>query len=172
MKTGDEITSPRCALCMVTGMCPKTATREALVLTESIKDNILAAGYDKIKKGILLLPKDCNAYVNKQKETLSIKCASITQDVQYLSGGNKQKVVSVNGSAATAIILILDCPTRGVDIGVKAAMYQLIYQMKKRRKVYRHYLRGASGADRHERPADYLKGRQPVGEFFRSEKAQ
>ena len=63
-------------------------------------------------------------------ESLSIKCASIEQNVQYLSGGNKHKVVFGKWIGRDGDILILDCPTRGVDIGVKAAMYQLIEDMK------------------------------------------
>lgn len=134
IKSGNAITSPRQALLLGYGYVSKNRDQEALVLTESIQDNILAAGYDKICKGPFLLPKDCRAYVNKQKESLSIKCASITQDVQYLSGGNKQKVVFGKWVGRDCDILILDCPTRGVDIGVKAAMYQLIYQMKREGK--------------------------------------
>lgn len=134
MKTGDAITSPRGALLHGYGYVSKNRDQEALVLTESIQDNILAAGYDKLQKGPFLFPKDCKEYVNRQKEALSIKCASITQDVQYLSGGNKQKVVFGKWVGRDCDILILDCPTRGVDIGVKAAMYQLIYKMKQEGK--------------------------------------
>ena len=72
----------------------------------------------------------------KQKEDLMIKCRSIEQSVSELSGGNKQKVVFGKWIGAGSDILILDCPTRGVDIGVKQAMYQLIYQMKKEGKSF------------------------------------
>ena len=51
------------------------------------------------------------------------------QAVQYLSGGNKQKVVFGKWVGRQSDILILDCPTRGVDIGVKQAMYQLMEDM-------------------------------------------
>ena len=51
--------------------------------------------------------------------------------VNTQSGGNKQKVVFGKWIGADSRILIVDCPTRGIDIGVKAAMYQLIYKMKK-----------------------------------------
>ena len=68
---------------------------------------------------------------NKQVEKMSIKCREITQDVRDLSGGNKQKVVFGKWLGNESEILILDCPTRGIDIGVKAFMYQLMYQLKK-----------------------------------------
>ena len=134
MKTGDRIDSPLTAKRHGYGYVSKNRDKEALVLAESISDNIMAAGFDKVAKGVFLLPKDSRDYVNQQKESLSIKCASITQDVQYLSGGNKQKVVFGKWVGRDCSVLILDCPTRGVDIGVKAAMYQLINRMKKEGK--------------------------------------
>ncbi len=131
MKTGDEITSPRNALKHGYGYVSKNRDTEALVLTESIADNILAAGFDKLQKGIFLSPSKCKKYVVAQRDSLSIKCASIKQDVQHLSGGNKQKVVFGKWIGRDCDILILDCPTRGVDIGVKQSMYHLINEMKK-----------------------------------------
>lgn len=130
--SGDEITSARAALLHGFGYVSKDRDKEALVLTESIADNIMAAGFDRVQKGIFLLPKDVQRYVDKQIEDLSIKCASPTQDVQYLSGGNKQKVVFGKWVGRDCDILVLDCPTRGVDIGVKAAMYHLIDEMRKK----------------------------------------
>ena len=168
MKTGDTITSPRGALLHGYGYESKDRDQEALVLTESIRDNILAAGYDKIQKGFFLMPKDCTEYVNRQKEALSIKCASIQQDVQYLSGGNKQKVVFGKWVGRDCDVLILDCPTRGVDIGVKAAMYQLIYKMKQEGKsivMISEELQELIGmSDR----LIILKDGHQSGEFFRS----
>jgi ribose transport system ATP-binding protein len=73
--------------------------------------------------------------VSRQVDSLSIKCASIEQNVQYLSGGNKQKVAFGKWLGRDCDILILDCPTRGVDIGVKAAMYALMDEMRRRGKT-------------------------------------
>ena len=132
--TGDAIDSPLTAKRHGYGYVSKDRDKEALVLAESIQDNIMAAGYDKLQKGIFLMPGDTKKYVNDLRQSLSIKCASITQDVQFLSGGNKQKVVFGKWVGRDCRVLILDCPTRGVDIGVKAAMYQLINKMKKEGK--------------------------------------
>jgi len=133
-KTGACIKSARSALLHGYGYVSKDRDKEALVLNESIQNNILAAGYDQVRRGPFLLPGDKKAYVNKQIEDLSIKCASPSQDVQYLSGGNKQKVVFGKWVGRDCDVLILDCPTRGVDIGVKAAMYQLMNRMKQEGK--------------------------------------
>ena len=59
----------------------------------------------------------------------------ITQDVRDLSGGNKQKVVFGKWLGNESDIFILDCPTRGIDIGVKAFMYQLMYKLKQEGKA-------------------------------------
>ena len=58
----------------------------------------------------------------------------LMQRVRELSGGNKQKVVFAKWIGNKSDILILDCPTRGIDIGVKVAMYQLMYRLKKEGK--------------------------------------
>ena len=70
----------------------------------------------------------------EQIESLEIKCQNEEQYVNALSGGNKQKVAFGKWVGRDSRILILDCPTRGVDIGVKQAMYQLMYRMKQEGK--------------------------------------
>ena len=65
---------------------------------------------------------------------MSTKCVSGKQLCNQLSGGNKQKVAFSKWLAAGSDILIMDCPTRGIDIGVKAAMYKLIYQLRQEGK--------------------------------------
>ena len=134
--SGEKITSPMSALKHQIGYVSKNRDVEALVLTASIRDNIIAAAFDKVtSSGGFIFPKSEKKYVNKQIDFLGIKCASVNQNVQYLSGGNKQKVVFGKWVGRDCDILILDCPTRGVDVGVKAAMYDLIYEMKQQGKA-------------------------------------
>ena len=71
----------------------------------------------------------------KQIKDLSIKCSDGDQLTSQLSGGNKQKVVFGKWIGCGSEILILDCPTRGVDIGVKQSMYQLMMELKKEGKA-------------------------------------
>ena len=66
---------------------------------------------------------------------MRIKCHSGKQLVNTLSGGNKQKVSFAKWYAKGSDVIIMDCPTRGVDIGVKQSMYMLIEQMKKEGKA-------------------------------------
>ena len=113
------------------GYVSKNRDTESLELNASIYANIASTGYDKNTTGPFISGRKERGYVDKQIKALMIKCQDAHQPVRALSGGNKQKVVFGKWCADDADILILDCPTRGVDIGVKAAMYQLIYEMKK-----------------------------------------
>ena len=113
------------------GYIPKDREREGLVLTSSIRDNIMLDSYNKVKKGIVITRGSEKKLVNEQVEKLHIKLASINQAVVYLSGGNKQKVVIGKWTANDAQVILMDCPTRGIDIGAKAAIYELMESFKK-----------------------------------------
>ncbi|MDY5441680.1 MAG: ATP-binding cassette domain-containing protein [Candidatus Enteromonas sp.] len=117
------------------GYLSKNRDVEALALKASIFDNIAIASINNIAKAnFLVFKKDETKLVNEQVRSLSIKCNSAEQLVSTLSGGNKQKVSLAKWIANDSEILILDCPTRGVDIGVKQFIYQLLYRMKKEGK--------------------------------------
>lgn len=113
------------------GYTSKDRDYESLVLQASVMDNIASGGLDKIARHGLIFSKDEKNYVDRQIRDLEIKCVDRNQYVSALSGGNKQKVVFGKWIGRDANVLILDCPTRGIDIGVKQMMYQLIAQMKK-----------------------------------------
>lgn len=132
---GIAITSESVAMKGQLGYVSKDRDTESLCLTASIQDNIAIGGLEQfaVKKN-LLFPKRENAYVDRQIEALSVKCAGREQQVSQLSGGNKQKVVFGKWIGRESQILILDCPTRGVDIGVKRAMYQLMTELKRQGK--------------------------------------
>jgi ribose transport system ATP-binding protein len=118
------------------GYVSKDRDNESLVLSASVKDNIAIAGLNIFSIGnFLVLFNKENKYVEEQIKSLSIKCSDRDQVVQTLSGGNKQKVVFGKWVGCDSKVLILDCPTRGVDIGVKQAMYQLMTRLKNEGKT-------------------------------------
>lgn len=128
---GTAITSESVAMKERQGYVSKDRDTESLCLTASIQDNIAIGGLEQFTvKKFLLFPKKEKAYVDRQIEALSVKCAGREQQVSQLSGGNKQKVVFGKWIGRDSQVLILDCPTRGVDIGVKRAMYQLMTELK------------------------------------------
>lgn len=113
----------------------KDRDRESLALDASIAENIASAGLDVNRiAGLLYSPRKERAYVRAQSDRLKIKCTSADQAVRALSGGNKQKVVFGKWFAKECEIYIMDCPTRGINIGIKQEIYRLIYEMKKQGK--------------------------------------
>jgi len=113
------------------GYLSKNRDVEALALKTSIFDNIAIASINNIAKYNFLVTKGSEKkLVDRQVRELQIKYNSADQLVSTLSGGNKQKVSFAKWIANDSEILILDCPTRGVDIGVKQFIYQLLYKMK------------------------------------------
>ena len=118
------------------GYVSKDRDVESLALTASIKDNIAIGGMECYAIGNFLVwdPLE-KKYVDEQIQSLSIKCSDRNQTTGTLSGGNKQKVVFGKWVGRGSEILILDCPTRGVDIGVKQAMYQLMVKLKSEGKA-------------------------------------
>ncbi len=131
---GTAVTSEKAAMAHKIGYVSKDRDTEALNMDASILDNISVAGLDKIARHGVITKKNERRLVDGQIRSLSIKCREPKQAVAELSGGNKQKVVFGKWIGCDSEILILDCPTRGVDIGVKQAMYQLIYRMKQEGK--------------------------------------
>ncbi|MCI2069328.1 MAG: sugar ABC transporter ATP-binding protein [Bacilli bacterium] len=118
------------------GYVAKDRDLESLNMQMSIRDNVAVAGLNLIatKQGLITNRRE-KAYVKTNIDALSTKCYSIDQGVRQLSGGNKQKVVFAKWLGCKSDIMILDCPTRGIDVGVKQTMYQLIYKMKKEGKT-------------------------------------
>jgi ribose transport system ATP-binding protein len=131
-KSGSVIDRPKTAINNRIGYVSKDRDTESLSLGASIRDNIASTGYQLNNLfGPFLSARKEKKYVDEQITALSLKCASMYHSVDTLSGGNKQKVAFGKWLACDANILILDCPTRGIDVGVKTAMYSLLYEMKK-----------------------------------------
>jgi ABC-type sugar transport system, ATPase component len=125
------VTDHRMAIENGIGYVSKNRDQEGLMLSASIKDNICLTSYNELSKGIYVSPKSESALAKKGAARLNVKMNSIEQTVMDLSGGNKQKVVLSKWLSKGSRILILDCPTRGIDVGVKAAVYVLLQELKK-----------------------------------------
>ena len=133
---GVKITNETVAMRESFGYVSKDRDVESLSLNASIRDNIAIAGMERYAvKNFLMLNGKEKEYVDKQISGLSIKCADRDQQTSQLSGGNKQKVVFGKWIGRGSEVLILDCPTRGVDIGVKHAMYRLMTELKNEGKA-------------------------------------
>jgi len=132
---GVEIKSPMDAIRSKIAYMSKDRDNESLAKTMSIKDNICIVSIKKIKKQGYITKKNERNFVRKWADPLDIKMNNIDQFVMQLSGGNKQKVVLAKWMGFEPDIYIMDCPTRGIDVGVKAAIYEIIEMLKKKGKA-------------------------------------
>ncbi len=100
-----------------------------LILTESICKNTTSANPEKISKNFIIDFDKERMYSEKMAKEMHTKCATVMEDVGNLSGGNMQKVLLGKWLFAEPDILILDEPTRGIDVGAKYEIYCVINQM-------------------------------------------
>jgi ribose transport system ATP-binding protein len=108
------------------GMVSEDRKREGLALGLSIADNITMSRLSGLGPGRFVLPSRQRAAAMPWVNRIPIKCASPAQRVSALSGGNQQKVAIARLLHADVDVLLLDEPTRGIDVGSKAQIYQLI----------------------------------------------
>lgn len=113
----------------------KNRDTEALMSGGNITDNLCLASLPRMQKFGFIPPKKEKEMVAKWRDMLSIKMQDEKQFVMYLSGGNKQKVSIAKWLASEADVYIFDCPTRGIDIGVKSDIYKLLTDLKNRGKA-------------------------------------
>lgn len=103
--------------------------RYGLVLDEDIKKNISLASLDRISKYTIVNENEEIKFAEKYKSDLKIKAPSIEQKTGNLSGGNQQKVVVGKWLMTMPKVLILDEPTRGIDVGGKLEIYNIINEL-------------------------------------------
>ena len=133
MRQNLEITNASQALSNNCAYVPKDRDNQALMIHASIMDNFALPSATELsgKAGYISYGK-IRELSYKMKEQMSVKCRDIYQPMNALSGGNKQKVNLGRWLAKDLQLLILDCPTRGVDVGVKAYIYQIMKEAKEK----------------------------------------
>ncbi|MEM1484538.1 sugar ABC transporter ATP-binding protein [Oscillospiraceae bacterium PP1C4] len=121
-----KIRKPRDAI--KNGICMVNEDRKnfGLCLHRSIRENISLGNLPEHQKGLLINQKKENQEALKYAQTLRVKTPSIEYDAYSLSGGNQQKVVLSEWIMADPKVLILDEPTRGVDVGAKSEIHKLM----------------------------------------------
>ncbi len=132
---GSQIKDPYHSVKKKLGYVSKNRDTEALMSASSVRDNICMPNLYRLADHGLVSPKKERELVAKWQESLEIKMRDQSQFVMYLSGGNKQKVSMAKWLASDADIYIFDCPTRGIDIGVKSDIYKLMIDLKEKNKA-------------------------------------
>ncbi len=108
------------------GFAPEDRKEEALLLMQSILDNAVLCIPDKVSSAGFYSRGKALGVIRTIADRLAVKAPSLDTPVSSLSGGNQQKVVLTRWLAAEPSVLILDEPTRGIDVGAKGEIYQTI----------------------------------------------
>jgi len=124
-----NIKNPRQAMAAGIGFITEDRKTEGLLLEKSIAENIELANLNKVSKNAVLSKAKGKELVQKGIKEFRIKCFNAQHLCNNLSGGNQQKVVLAKWIYTDPKILILDEPTRGVDIGAKKEIYSVINDM-------------------------------------------
>ncbi|MEQ1769895.1 MAG: sugar ABC transporter ATP-binding protein [Devosia sp.] len=126
-----HIRAPSDAIRANIGFAPEDRKGEGLILVRSVMENASMAVFSRLARWGVLRNKQMIETVTPLIKSLEIKTPSLEQEVGKLSGGNQQKVVLARWLAAKPKVLILDEPTRAVDVGAKAEIYRLIDSLAK-----------------------------------------
>ena len=124
-----SVRSPRAAIAAGLALAPEDRKGEGLVLLQSVAENTTLACLAQCSRGGILQPGRELALTRGYVERLRIRTPSLHQAVRYLSGGNQQKVVLAKWLATGPKVLLLDEPTRGIDINAKKEIYTLIDEL-------------------------------------------
>ncbi|NLW54119.1 MAG: sugar ABC transporter ATP-binding protein, partial [Clostridiaceae bacterium] len=124
-----KIKSPKDSKKLGLAFLTEDRKEEGLTLDYTVKSNIVMANLTKIGSKLFLKKKMENKIADELIDVMSIKTPSREQKVLYLSGGNQQKVVVAKWLNAESDIIIMDEPTRGIDVGAKLEIYELINKM-------------------------------------------
>lgn len=117
------------------GLIPEDRKLQGLVQIMSVKRNTTLVNMKRVLRGGVISSSLEEKLSKEYADKLHVVTPSMETEVQYLSGGNQQKVVIAKWLFQNSEILFLDEPTRGIDVGAKAEIYRLINQMAKEGKT-------------------------------------
>ena len=127
---GKSLPSGKPAASMLAGIAlvPEDRRQQGLFMASSIARNVAVTLLKKLSTGLLVRKRREESAAEQWATTLQLKFASLDDPVERLSGGNQQKVVLSKWLATEPQVLIVDEPTRGIDVGTKAEVHRLLSQ--------------------------------------------
>ncbi|NNA56673.1 L-arabinose ABC transporter ATP-binding protein AraG [Pseudomonas koreensis] len=125
-----KLRSPRDAIAAGILLCPEDRKKEGIIPLASVAENInISARGANASLGCLLRGLWEKGNADKQIKALKVKTPHAGQQIKFLSGGNQQKAILGRWLSMPMKVLLLDEPTRGIDIGAKAEIYQIIHNL-------------------------------------------
>ncbi len=130
-----EIRSPADAIRLGLALLTEDRKLTGLYINAMVRDNMVIANMKSYMRGIFVDFRKITSDCEKMREQLRIKTPSLKQIIKYLSGGNQQKVLISRWLLTGPSILILDEPTRGIDVGAKAEVHRLMTELTRQGKT-------------------------------------
>jgi ABC-type sugar transport system ATPase subunit len=121
-----DIDSPAAAIRHGIGYVPSERKTEGLILSASVRQNVTLLALDRLSRGLRFDAASERAIAERAVGTFNIKTTSVETVVETLSGGNQQKIVLAKWIENKPKILVLNDPTRGIDVGAKVEIYKLM----------------------------------------------
>ena len=121
-----EINNPRDAINAGIALVPEDRRDYGLITEFAVRDNVSLSALDRYQTGKFVRQKEVADLAADAVDEFNVKTTSIENEVGLLSGGNQQKVVLAKWISLKPKVLLLDEPTRGIDVGSKSEIYQLI----------------------------------------------
>lgn len=133
--TAHRLRDPQAAIQAGIGLVPEERRKEGILVADSVAENLTAAAaHDFVNRWGLMDRRKETDQASKWVKELGIKVADVTQEVGQLSGGNQQKVAIGKWLLTDVSVLVLDEPTKGVDVGAKQDIYRLIDELAQQQK--------------------------------------
>jgi len=126
-----DIDSPQKAIALGMGFVPEERTAQGLFLGMAVRQNITISALDKLCRLGFVNFREAKRLAQGYVQRLDIRTPNLQQRVRNLSGGNQQKVIIAKWLSLNPKVLILDEPTRGIDVGAKAEIHALMSQLAK-----------------------------------------
>ncbi|MEH0664446.1 L-arabinose ABC transporter ATP-binding protein AraG [Vibrio scophthalmi] len=127
------VNSPQDAIKLGITLCPENRKADGIVPIQSVEDNTnISARPWHLKLGSLIDFSWERKNAEAQRQALNVKTASLQQAIGQLSGGNQQKVILGRWLSTDMSVILLDEPTRGIDVGAKSEIYELIFNLAER----------------------------------------
>ena len=128
-----KINSPKESIKLGMALIPEDRRKDGLCTGMSIRENIALPNLDSLKSSLGILSKEIERKISRESmESLNVKAQDEEMISKNLSGGNQQKVVLGKWLVRNPKVILFDEPTRGIDIGAKVEIYQIMNDLKKR----------------------------------------
>ncbi len=126
-----RLRNPKEAMRLGVGLVTEERKKEGLLLDRSVRENITLHNLRKVSRGIWLSSHLEDEVAEEFRDRLNLRAPSLRAPVHQLSGGNQQKVVLSKILLPEPKVILLDEPTKGIDVGAKSEIYRLIFDLSR-----------------------------------------